>query len=145
MDTDLVVAGYLIKDDKVLLIHHNKAEKWLPPGGHINENEVADDALIREFKEETGLDIELMDWNHVTTEGQTMRELAMPFYVNLHNVGDHNHCCFYYRCKPLSEEIVIQKKEISDAKWFSKEDLEKEDVPEDVKAIALEALKTISE
>ena len=49
---DLVVTGYIFDENgRQLLIHHNKLNMWLPPGGHIEANETPDEALVREIKE----------------------------------------------------------------------------------------------
>ena len=55
------VAGILIEDGRILLIEHTKNDKkyWLVPGGGVDWGESASAALIREFKEETSLDIEV--------------------------------------------------------------------------------------
>lgn len=49
----------IIEDDKILVMHRNKhgAEYFTLVGGRMNENETIEQALIREIKEETGLDI----------------------------------------------------------------------------------------
>lgn len=52
LDLEMVVAGYIVNKDKLLLIHHKKLKKWLPVGGHIDENETPCKALRREVKEE---------------------------------------------------------------------------------------------
>lgn len=57
------VLCYLIKDEKVLMLYRNKKKidinkgKWIGVGGHIEANENSDEALIREVKEETNLDL----------------------------------------------------------------------------------------
>lgn len=126
MKTDLVVAGFIIKGDKVLLIHHNKLQKWLPFGGHIEENETPDEALIREAKEEVGLEIEILNKKSIKEIDRIIIEqLAVPFHVDVHDVGNHNHCCLFYVCKPKEEkEIKIKKDEISNYKWINKEEIE---------------------
>ena len=54
---------YLEKDNKYLMLHRNKKEKdlnkdkWIGVGGHIEENETNDECIVREVKEETGLDL----------------------------------------------------------------------------------------
>jgi ADP-ribose pyrophosphatase YjhB (NUDIX family) len=142
MKTDLVVAGYIVHNNKVLLIHHKKLDKWIPPGGHIDENETPDDALKREMKEELNLEIEILGRNDIPGGGNIVKQLSVPFYVNVHNVGDHNHCCFFYLCKPKNTETLeIEKKEVNDYSWFSLEDLEQERVPADVRNIGKTALK----
>lgn len=52
------VAGILIVDGKVLLVRHtygNAKGKLLIPGGYLNENEMPEKAIVREFIEETSL------------------------------------------------------------------------------------------
>jgi ADP-ribose pyrophosphatase YjhB (NUDIX family) len=55
------VAGLLVKDGQILLVRHEKNGKsyWLLPGGGVDFGETAEEALIREFKEEVGLDIQV--------------------------------------------------------------------------------------
>jgi len=55
------VAGILKKKGKILLIKHKKKEKeyWLLPGGGVDYGETFQEALKREFKEETALKIEV--------------------------------------------------------------------------------------
>ena len=57
MKIDLDVAGYIFDGEKVLLVHNKKLDLWLPVGGHIEKDETPDDALLREVKEETGLEL----------------------------------------------------------------------------------------
>lgn len=141
MKTDLVVAGYTVHKGKVLLIHHRKSNLWLPPGGHIDENEVPNDALLREIKEELNLDIEIVDMGDVPRPTNVLRHLAPPFHVNVHMAGDHKHCCFYYLCSVKEPTIKHNKLEVKDFMWFSPKDLDNELVPPDVKDIALKALE----
>lgn len=60
------VCGILIKKDTILLVNHQGLNKtnlfWSPPGGGIQFGESAADSLQREFREETGLEIEVMDF-----------------------------------------------------------------------------------
>ncbi len=55
--------GLLEEDDKVLLIKHENVGElgflWSPPGGGVEFGESAQETLIREFREETGLEIEI--------------------------------------------------------------------------------------
>ena len=53
------VRTYLIEDDKVIVINYKNHDTgyYDIPGGKINDNETADEASIREFKEETGITI----------------------------------------------------------------------------------------
>ncbi len=143
MKVDLTVAGYIFNDNKLLLIHHNKLNRWLPVGGHIEKDEVPDDALRREIKEETNLDIEILNSTGIKEVGSTKRNLKTPFYVNVHSVGDHDHCCFFYICKALNSEDLKINNELRNYKWFSEADLSDDYISPDVKEIATEAFKLI--
>jgi ADP-ribose pyrophosphatase YjhB (NUDIX family) len=56
------VDGVYVKDRHILLLKRNVAPFkgcWHLVGGHVEENETLKEALKREFKEETNLDIEV--------------------------------------------------------------------------------------
>ncbi|MBD3361394.1 NUDIX domain-containing protein [Candidatus Woesearchaeota archaeon] len=141
MKTDLVVEGVIMNNNKTLLIHHRKLNIWVPAGGHIDENEVPDDALLREIKEETQLDVEIINNCQLLPEGNTRRNLAVPFHSNLHSVGDHDHCCFFYLCKALNPENLKINKESIDYKWISKEEVDNDFIPAEIKKILKKAFE----
>ena len=63
--------GILVEGNKILLIKRAKEPglgKWAVPGGRIEENETAEECLKREFKEETGLDIEPLKLTGIYSE-----------------------------------------------------------------------------
>ncbi len=134
MKTDLVVAGYIISNGKILLIHHKKLDMWLPVGGHIDENETPDAALLREIKEEVGIDAEILNQSRMPLEGSAKQNLAIPFHVNVHSVGDHDHCCFYYACKALNpEKLSMNARELKGFMWVGKDELDNSKIPGDVR------------
>ena len=56
---------YIVNDNRILLHKHKKYNTWFPVGGHLRSNELPHEAAIREVKEETGLDITLLETEHV--------------------------------------------------------------------------------
>lgn len=59
-----ISAGFLVKDRKVLIAQRDEKKdmslKWEFPGGKLQDEEQYDTALIREFKEEFDIDIEVL-------------------------------------------------------------------------------------
>ena len=141
MKTDLVVAGYIIHENKVLLIHHKKLNLWLPVGGHIEKDETPDEAMIREAKEEIGIDVEIHNMSELPFGSNVSKNLAVPFHVNVHKAGDHEHCCFFYLCTCKNNSLEIDKNEVNGFQWFNSDELKDEKVPLDVKHIAWKAFE----
>ena len=54
------VKGLMINSSgKILLAHNNNTYQL--PGGHVDEDETIDACIVREIKEETGIDVEIHD------------------------------------------------------------------------------------
>ncbi|GAG36946.1 unnamed protein product [marine sediment metagenome] len=145
MGTDLTVAGYIIKNEKFLLVEHVKTGLWLPPGGHIEKNETPDESLLREIKQELGLEIKILNTPRIHEKGNIIKQLAVPFYCNTHKLIDHIHYCSFYLCEPLTEKINPQLEEIKGFDWFSKHELYNEKIPVDVRNIGLLGFKKYAE
>ena len=63
-DWGLTVRGVVRKEDKILILRRhpksrNDPHKWELPGGKVDPGEFFDVALVREFKEETNLDVKI--------------------------------------------------------------------------------------
>jgi len=46
---------------KLLMLRHRKGGHWSFPKGHVEADETEEQTALREIKEETGLDVELLD------------------------------------------------------------------------------------
>ncbi len=102
---DFTVAIFVVHDGKILLIHHRKLDKWLPLGGHIELDEDPEQAALREAKEESGLDVELLGERPPTTSPGT-RALIAPRFLDIHRISDtHEHIGMIYWARP---KIVAQ-------------------------------------
>ncbi len=102
---DFTVAIFVVHDGKILLIHHRKLDKWLPLGGHIELDEDPEQAALREAKEESGLDVELLGERPPTTSPGT-RALIAPRFLYIHRISDtHEHIGMIYWARP---KIVAQ-------------------------------------
>ncbi|MFA3800494.1 NUDIX domain-containing protein [Leptotrichia hongkongensis] len=110
------VAGILIEDNKILLIQHHKNNKkyWLIPGGGNDWGETTKEALIREYKEETNMDIEVDEFLFFseTISPDKKRHVLNLFYkIHRNNKNDS--------IIKLGEEAVL-----TDLKFVTKEELE---------------------
>ena len=110
------VAGILIEDNKILLIQHHKNDKkyWLIPGGGNDWGETTKEALIREYKEETNMDIEVDEFLFFseTISPDKKRHVLNLFYKIYRNNKDDS-------IIKLGEEAVL-----TDLKFVTKEELE---------------------
>jgi 8-oxo-dGTP pyrophosphatase MutT (NUDIX family) len=74
---DFTVAIFVVQQAQVLLVHYRALDKWLPLGGHIELDEDPEQAALREVREESGLDVELLGERSPTTEPGT-RAVGAP-------------------------------------------------------------------
>lgn len=104
------VSALIIHNNKVLLIYHKKFGIWLYPGGHVEENENPDETLIREVKEETGLDVEIVSNkdNSLADKKNDVSSLYIPFAILCELVGDHYHNDLIYICRIKDREIKLK-------------------------------------
>lgn len=113
--------------DSAFLIHHKFLNRWLQPGGHLDEKEEPCSGAKREFLEETGFSsIELHPW-HLKT--------GIPLDIDSHLIPNnptklefsHYHHDFLYvfllsSMDALDETVAgnrvsLQEEEVTAAKW----------------------------
>ena len=121
---DFTVAIFVVRDAKVLVILHRKLGKWLPLGGHIELDEEPEIAALREAKEESGLDVELIGERPPTTEPGT-RALIAPRFLDIHRISDtHEHIGMIYFARPKAGALALAAEEHHDIRWVSSAELE---------------------
>jgi len=121
---DFTVAIFVVGNHKILLIHHRKLDKWLPLGGHIELDEDPEIAAIREAKEESGLDVELLGERPPTTEPGT-RALIAPRFLDIHRITDtHEHIGLIYWARPKNGSLTLADAEHHDIRWCSAAELD---------------------
>ncbi len=60
MQRHFTVTGFVSQDGRTAL-HWHRLGRWLPPGGHVEPNEDPYQAVLREVREETGLDVAVLE------------------------------------------------------------------------------------
>ena len=117
-----VVVFIISTDNKKILLQQRSARKKLWPnlwditaGGHVLSGEFGFQAVIRETKEEIGIDIYKSDLEFI---GGTVSENISGDIVNRH----FNE--FYIVHKDVDiNDIVLDKNEVQDIKWFKIEEV----------------------
>lgn len=137
-------ASAIVFDDhqRVLLVHHNKLQQWLYPGGHIDPNEDPAQAAQREVLEETGLHTQVVCdplFTHpaVTTHAPPYTVIEMD--VTDTKVGHHRHIDLVYVLRATSGQLAAQLEEVGAARWVPIAELAALDTPAELPSLVAEA------
>lgn len=122
---------------RTLLLWHKRLGRWMPPGGHVEADELPDEAAKRECKEETGLDVEIVgDAQDDLFEGNPGegRMLKKPIAMLLEHIPAypprnepaHEHMDFLFLARPVDEAQVLSLNEDEgrEMRWFTKKEIE---------------------
>lgn len=112
--TKAFVVGFIEKDGKILCVREQVTSRPEPaiilgqPGGHIEEDEFLQEAVIREVFEETGYQVKP---THIVEIGQTLHKEHPSFYVT-------------FACKLTNEtQGPIAEKNIVETLWLTQEEI----------------------
>lgn len=106
----IVTNGIVVKDNKILLIKRGIEPgygKWALPGGYLDWDETAEEGVLREVFEETGVKAKI----------EKMLEVRSSPERNMQNVG------LMFLLSADDEKLVLQKEEILDGGWFAQDNL----------------------
>ena len=120
----------IFNHDRVLLVKQTTGD-WGFPKGHIEENETEEETAIREVKEETGLDVVLVNDKRYVTEYITDK-------ANLKQV-------VYFIARPERGKLEAQDSEITLIGWFDVEEAKRVITYQNTKELFEEALKDMEE
>ena len=103
---------------KVLLIHHRRLERWLQPGGHVDQGETPVVGAAREAREETGIaEVVPAPWHG---------EADLPIDIDPHRIpasekrGESEHWHFDLRFLFTGDSraaLSAQVAEVHDVRW----------------------------
>lgn len=121
---DFTVAIFVVHQGKILVIHHRKLDRWLPLGGHIELEEDPEQAALREAREESGLEIELVGERPPTTEPGT-RALIAPRFLDIHRINPtHEHIGMIYFARVRSGDVTLAAAEHHAIRWCTASELD---------------------
>lgn len=138
MDRHFTATAFVVDSkQRTLLINHKRLQRWMPPGGHVDENETPEETARRECKEETGLDVEIVGdaqddlFTDNPEEGQMIKKPIAMLLEHIpacpdRNEGAHQHMDFLFLARPLdeSQEVTLLEEEGHELRWFTREEVE---------------------
>ena len=109
--------GVLIKNNKILVQREKDGTEYTLPGGHVKFGETSEESLIREYKEETGVDIlcSRMIWVEETFwkwGNKNAHTISFYYLISLKNENDIPNDYFQSHkdnCNVMIEWISIDK------------------------------------
>lgn len=139
---DFTATTFVVASGRTLLLMHRKLARWLPPGGHIEADELPHIAALREVREETGLHVELLA-SERPLGGVII--LPQPHYLLLEQISaGHEHIDLIYFARALHEEAAHAEREALAARWFTWEELGAPEIDEDIRVLGREAIQAIA-
>lgn len=139
-----LTASAVVLDDhgRVLLVHHRKLDLWLYPGGHLDPDETPAEAAVREVREETGVDVEVITaggFHHPATIGHPVPWAILEMPVQDRRVGPHHHIDLVYVCRATTAALARQEAEVSDCRWVPLGEVAALHTPPELPALVAEA------
>jgi len=145
---------YVVNDGATALHAHDRLGIRLPPGGHVDRDELPHEAALREVREETGLSAELVA-TESPVEGPNTRGLPEPAHLMLHDINvhedgsvGHQHVDHLYYARVGSREIAPgadDEVEPEAWRWYTPAELAASDLQPDVIELGREAIATVEE
>ena len=105
-----LVSYFAVVDrDHILLVDHKNAQLWLPPGGHVEQDEHPRDTVVREIREELGF--------------APAHEITSPLMVTCTTTvgltSGHTDVSLWYVVKASrSQPVAVDEQEFHGCKWF---------------------------
>lgn len=110
----LGVGALIYSEGRILLIERGKEPLrgyWSLPGGAVEVGELVEDALRREVREETGLEVEIVRFGEIF-------ERIMP---DAAGAAEYHYVLLDYVCRPVGGTLQWGS-DTQDARWFTRQE-----------------------
>ena len=157
MRRHFTATAFVVHDGRTLLHWHQRLQQWMPPGGHLLPDEDPVTGALREVREETGLEVELLPLTPTfafSRPGQLEAPCTILLEESEDEGGRHQHVDMIYFCRP-SGGAAVRAPDNDAWTWVTAERLERREPlpngtaivapPDDVRALALAALQAEQE
>jgi 8-oxo-dGTP diphosphatase len=125
----LTAAVLVMHEGKFLLAERNKENYngyWIIPGGGVEFGEKIEDAALREIKQETNLDVDIV------------KQICYKEIINV--PGNYHSIVFYFLAKPKNPDMDVKADDdVSKANFFSIDEIKKMKIAESVELVLKEA------
>jgi 8-oxo-dGTP diphosphatase len=111
------VGAIIVQDERILLVRRSNPPlqgEWSIPGGLVETGESTKEAIAREVREETGLEIEVVKLAEVFERILRDRESRVQYHFVLID----------YLCRVIAGEAHAAS-DVSEVRWVKTDDLEK--------------------
>ena len=145
---------YVVNDGATALHKHERLGIHLPPGGHIERDELPHEAALREVREETGLEATLVA-DRADVDAPNGRPLPEPAHQMLHDIDvypdgsvGHQHNDHPYYAHPPTRRIVPPGRDEADrdaSAWYTPVDLAAAPFDADVASLLPQAIARVSD
>lgn len=106
--------GALVRDGegRIALVQNRWSDGWVLPGGNVESGETLREAVVREVREETGLQVrverplEVVEQTFVSEDGDSVRGHFVVFEARAETAN-------------LGDDLGVDETEIADAAWFA--------------------------
>ena len=119
----------IVENNKVLLVQESEGH-WGLPKGHVEGNETEIETAKREVKEETNLDVEIID---------SSKKFELNYFIE----PDIDKTVYFFPAKVVSGNIKRQESEINEIRWVPVEDAVSVITYDNAKEMLEEALKEL--